>query len=308
MLGSILGLFSAAAFGANAIITRRGMLRVSSHFIATITILTGPVFFFMVAWITRDLFKLGQFPWQAYVFFALAGICHFALGRTWAYRSIQLIGANRSNIVTGLNPIVTIALAMTILKESMTLLMAIGMICTLTGPILILLKEQVVPNTHPLKAAVPGKDLDHSTLYRGVLYGIGSAVFWGSSAIFIKLGLEAGGTPINGSLIAYSAASLTILPSALFNKIHREEIIHGDKISYKIALLSGLTTNIAQLLRFLALGVGSVIVISLVQRTVPLWVVLFGFIFNREYESFSRWVLLGNGLLVAGTVLILVSS
>lgn len=308
MLGSILGLSSAAAFGANAIITRRGVLRTSSNFIATITIFTGPVFFFMAAWITGDLFKLGEFSWQVYGFFALSGISHFALGRTWAYRSIQLIGANRSNIVTGLNPIVTIVLAMTILKESMTLLMAIGMICTLTGPIFIVLKEQVIPNAHPLKAAVPGKDLDRSTLYRGVVYGIGSAIFWGSSAIFIKLGLDAGGSPINGSLIAYSAASMTILPSALYNKKHREEILHGDKISFKIALFSGLTTNVAQLLRFLALGFGSVIVVSLVQRTVPLWVVLFGFVFNREYESFSRWVLLGNGLLIAGTVLILISS
>ena len=176
------------------------------------------------------------------------------------------------------------------------------------GPLTLGFKRNFNSRDARLAAAVPGKDLDHSTLYRGVLYGIGSAVFWGSSAIFIKLGLDAGGSPIDGSLIAYSAASLTIMPSALFNRKHREEIIHGDKISFKIALFRGLTTNIAQLLRFLALGFGSVIVVSLVQRTVPLWVLVFGFAFNREYESFSHWVLLGNGLLVAGTVLILISS
>ena len=49
------------------------------------------------------------------------------------------------------------------------------------------------------------------------------------------------------------------------------------------------------------------IVVSLMLRTLPLWVLLFAFIFNREYESFSRWVLFGNGLLMVGTILIISS-
>jgi len=84
-------------------------------------------------------------------------------------------------------------------------------------------------------------------------------------------------------------------------------MLHGDKQSLKIALFSGLTSNIAQLSRYIALGLGSAIVISLMLRTMPLWVLCFAFIFNREYESFSRWVLLGNGLLMSGTILILLS-
>ena len=70
-------------------------------------------------------------------------------------------------------------------------------------------------------------------------------------------------------------------------------------------IFSGLTTSIAQLLRYLAFGYGSVIVVSLMLRTLPLWVLLFAFVFNRQYESFSRWVLLGNGLLVIGTILVI---
>ena len=36
----------------------------------------------------------------------------------------------------------------------------------------------------------------------------------GSSAIFIKLGVECGGSPVMGSLIAYTSASIVISPSA----------------------------------------------------------------------------------------------
>ena len=307
MLGAILGLISAVAFGANSIITRRGMLRVSSNYVATMTVFTGPIFFLIVGSITGDLFKLRQMPLQAYVYLALSGITHFALGRTWGYRSIQLIGSNRSNIVTSLNPVVTIILAMIILRETITLIMGIGILCTLTGPLLILLKERVIPSAVQLKANPHGKELDRPTLYKGILYGIGAAIFWGSSAIFIKLGLEHGGSPIAGSFIAYLSASIAISPSSLFNKDHREEILHGDKQSFKIALFSGLTTNVAQLMRYIAMGLGSAIVISLMLRTMPLWVLLFAFIFNRKYESFSRWALLGNSFIITGTIMVLLS-
>ena len=151
-----------------------------------------------------------------------------------------------------------------------------------------------------------GKEIDRRTLYVGIFYGMGAAIFWGSSAIFIKLGLESGGSPVAGSLIAYLAALMFIIPSFL-NRENRKEIIEADGKSFQIALINGLTVNIAQLLRYLALGYVSVIIVTLSIRTTNLWVLLFSYIFNREYESFSRWVLLGNILLIAGTVLILIS-
>jgi len=307
MLGPILGLISAIAFGANSIITRRGMLRVSSNYMAIITVFTGPIFFLIIGGVTGDLFKIRQIPLQAFVYLALSGITHFALGRTWGYKSIQLIGSTRSNIVTSLNPVVTVILAMIILRETITLIMGIGILFTLVGPLLILLKEQVISDAVQLKANPHGKELARSTLYKGIFYGIGAAIFWGSSAILIKLGLEHGGSSITGSFIAYLSASIAISPSLFFNKDRREEILHGDKQSLKIALFSGLTSNIAQLLRYIALGLGSAIVISLMLRTMPLWVLSFAFIFNREYESFSRWVLLGNGFIILGAILIFLS-
>jgi len=48
-------------------------------------------------------------------------------------------------------------------------------------------------------------------------------------------------------------------------------------------------------------------VVSLMLRTIPLWSLLFSFLFMREYESFSRWVLLGNALLVVGAILVVFS-
>jgi len=305
MLGIVLGLGSAAAFGISWIVTRRGVLRASSNYVATISVFTGPIFFSFVAIIAGDLFRLSQFPWGFYLYMALSGIVHLALGRTWTYRSIQLIGATRSNIVISLNPIVTVILGMIVLRETVTPMMAVGIVCTLMSPLAVLVTEPTVSGDALSGVTTSGKELDRPTLYKGFCYGIGGSLLWGSSAIFIKLGLENGGSPIVGSLIAYLSASIVILPFSFLNRGYREELLHGDRNSLRIALYSGLITNIAQLMRYIAIGLGSAIVVSLMLRTGPLWTLLFSFIFNREYESFSRGVLLGNALLIVGTLLII---
>ncbi len=306
MLGIVLSLASSVAFGANSIIARRGLLRVSSDYIATISIFTGLAFFIVATGITGDLYGLARLTWKSYLFWALSGVIHFALGRTWAYRSLKLLGSNRSNIVTSLSPIATVALAMLLLKETVTPFQALGIIFTLSGPILMLLKEQTSEETSSTSSSVSrAKEVNRRDMFLGVLYGAGAAVFWGSSGIFIKFGLDAGGSPVVGTLIAYAAASFVISPSLLFSSERRREIFNEDRGPLPIAFFSGLTTSFAQLLRYLSFGFGSVIVVSLMLRTQPLWILLFAFMFNRQYESFSRWVLIGNGLLMIGTLLII---
>lgn len=308
MIGTLLGLGSAVGFAANSIITRRGVLRVSSNYIAVTSIFTGTLFFLLLLALTGHLFSLREIPWKALVFWVLAGIIHFALGRTWAYRSIQLIGSNRSNVVTSLNPVVTIVLALVILREEVNALMTLGIFFSIAGPLMVLLKEETLTATNPVSGAIQGKDVDHSTLYKGFFYGVGAAVFWGSSAIFIKLALrEGGGSPIAGSFLAYLAASLVVGPSALVNPVTRREILREDASSLRLAIVCGLTAGVGQLLRYLALGYTSAILVSLLNRTIPFWVLILSFLFIRKYESFSRWVLIGNALLVVGTLLVLIS-
>jgi len=306
MLGAVLGLGCAATFGANAIITRRGVLRASSHYIATLSILTGPLFFLIVAGLTGDLFRLDECPWQATVFLALSGIIHFVFGRTWGFKSIQLIGSNRAYVVLGLSPVISIALAMLAVGETVKPLTALGIIFSLSGPLLTLLKEKRVDRDTTFRVNEHGKEVDRRTFFVGMLFGLGAAVFWGSSSIFIKLGLEKGGTPVGGSLIAYLAALIAISPLFL-NREKRREILKPDKRSFQLALFSGLSTNVAQVLRCFALKYGSVILITFMIQTTPLWVLLLSFMFNRKVESFSRWVLLGNALLIVGTILVIIS-
>lgn len=307
MLGAAFGLAFAVTFGANSIITRRGVLRASGSYVANVSILSGPVFFLVIAAIVGDVFKLGQFSLQSYFYFAIAGVVHFAFGRTFGYKSLQLIGVTRSNIVTGLSTIVSVGMAVAFLHEPLTPLVVLGILISLLGPVLITLKDETIAVGSQDSIIPGGRAVDRPTLYRGLLYGAGSAIFWGSSPLFIKLGMASGGTSIVGNLTSFTAAALFISPSFVGIKVRRE-LLNPDFGSLKLALMSGFTTNLAQMLRFLALAYTSVTVVSLMQRTIPVWSLGFAYVFNRKLESFGPWVLLGNGLLLAGSILVMLEQ
>jgi len=307
VLGVALGLGFTACFGLGSMIIRRAVLRASARYVTSISVFIGPPFFLLVASFSGELLKLGQFPWQVHAFFAVSGVMHFALGRNCANRAIQLIGATRSSIVTGLKAIVGIVLAVTILKETLTLFMGLGVVLALLGPALMLGKELAVTSNTESGALSHVTELDRHSLYKGMLYAVSAAVLWGSSSVFIKLALENGGSSVVGTLIAYLAASVAIGPSILLSRSTNKEMTTMDGRSLRLALLGGLTINIAQMLRYLALAHTTVIVISVMTQTTPLWVLLFAFIFNRRIESFSRWVLLGSALLIIGTTMVVVS-
>jgi len=303
MLAAILGLASAACYGVSSTIARRGVLKGNSTYVANVSVLTGPPTFLLATVITGDLFRLGQCPWQAYIFFASSGIIHFALGRTLAYRSIQLIGVNRSNIFTSLNFIVTIILAVVILREVVKPPAIIGIILAFSGPLLTTIKETRTSWNAKSDENFETK-IERRTLYKGILYGTVASIFWGTSPILVKFGLDIGGPPVLGNLVAYVAASAVICPSLFLGAENRRTILNKREEALKPALSCGFVTNMAQLSRNLALQYGSVTVVSLMGRTIPIWTLLFAFTFIRKHESFSRWVLLGNGLIFIGSLLV----
>ncbi|MBI4321271.1 MAG: DMT family transporter [Chloroflexi bacterium] len=305
MLGILLGSVMAASFAANSIITRRGVIRAGSSFVSIVAISTGPIFFLIVATVSGEVFNLAHFNWKTYLFFSLAGIINFSLGRTVAYRAVQLVGSTRANIVIGTYFIVSISLAAIFLGEPLTPFIGVAMVMVLFGPALTTLKEPTASRDARPMGTVPGRHVDRRTLRMGMLLGAGAAVFWGTSPIFIKLAFQNGGTPLAGSLIAYSAAVLALTPS-LLNRKTRAELFNADRQSYRLAISSGLTSNLAQMARYLALAYAPVMTVSLMERTTPLWGLVFAFLINRQYESFSRWVLLGNSMVLMGTLVAMV--
>ena len=222
--------------------------------------------------ITGDLFRVSHFPWGFYLYMALSGIVHFALGRTWTYRSIQLIGATRSNIVISLNPIVTVILGMIVLRETVTPIMVVGIVCTLMSPLVVLVTEPPVSGDALSGVTTPGKELDRPHPLQRVPLWNRWFPFLGEQCHFHKA--WPGGRRIPDRREPHRLSVCFHRHPPVCNheqRLSRGQLLHGDKNSLRIALFSGLITNIAQLMRYIAIGLGSAIVVSLMLRTGPLW-------------------------------------
>ncbi len=302
MLESLFALGSAASFGIATILTWHGVLRVSSNYIANLTILIGFAFFLIVCTLTGDTFQVFRYTWQALLFFAISGIMHFALGRTLSYQSIRLIGGTRSNMVTNQNIIVTAVLAVIFLADPINLRIIVGILISISGPLLMAFKENVVSGRSRGKEGTEAYKENRRSVINGTLLAACTAVLWGSSAVFIKLGLANGGSSLGGAVIGYAAAMVFIIPS-LINRNSVKEFRSVDRKTFHVALWVGITTSLAQMFRYLALAKGSLILTTMLFRTGPVWVLLFAFFMNRKAENFTRWVLIGNGLLLAGIII-----
>lgn len=305
VLGVLLGLGCAAFFGANSVATRRSVLRASPNYLSIVTVFSGPVFFLLAATATGEILRAGEIPWKAYSFFAATGLINFAIARTIHFRTVQLIGTNRAYTISGFYSILSVVLAAIVLHEPLSPMVILGVLVSLSGPILTALKENTVSTGVYLHANPHRREVDRGTLYQGMLLGAASALLYSTGPLFIKLGLDNGGTSLLGSLTAYLTASLIISP-ALLSQRTRAELVSTDSKVLRLALLGSATACAAQLLRYTALANSTVTTVSMMERTFPVWSLLFAYIFNRRHESFSRWVILGNVLLLAGSALVII--
>src|SRR5574341_2141991 len=96
-LGIVFSLLSAASFGINEAMTRRGMQGASASQGLYITVTFGAPAFLFASIVTGQLAQAGGLSPLGLLWLAAAGIVHFLGGRYCNYRSIGAIGANRSH-------------------------------------------------------------------------------------------------------------------------------------------------------------------------------------------------------------------
>ena len=117
MLGALFAVFSAATFGLNNAVVRRGMVTGTVGQSMAISVPMGVVCFLLLALATGELDRLMHFPPMAAAWMAGFGVLHFVIGRYCNVRANQLAGVNLTAPVVQLQVIVTLVLAVTLLHE-----------------------------------------------------------------------------------------------------------------------------------------------------------------------------------------------
>ena len=295
MIGSIFALMAAVFFAGNTVLIRRAVLKVADASLGTlISVPMGVPLFFIALVVSGQTGDLLRFSRQEIIWLSLAGILHFVVGRSLFYGCVQQVGANVAGILRRTNILVAVILGIALLNEPLTWVLAAGVALIISGITLTGLSSQTFRNADGKFARIPAKAL---------LLGFGCGLAWGISPIFIKLGLKENGAAVSGAFISYLAATVFLGISL----IGRRRKTAADQLTLPAVVLflsGGIFSFSANLVRYLALSLAPASVVTPLVSTEPIFMMALAFIFNRQLEIFSRPVMIGSVLVVAGTILL----
>jgi drug/metabolite transporter (DMT)-like permease len=310
MLGAVLSITSAACFALYSACARRGVITASVFQALAFTVPLGLPLFLLVAVASGQFSAIFTFSRVNYLWLSLAGVFHFIWGRYCSTRAIKAIGSNLASPVQQTSLVISLTLAVVLLDESFTPISILGIILLFIGPAIIIAGQRqkkssgaAVDGLTDEEAKADEKPVFEPKYLEGYTFAALTATGYGLSPIFVRLALEGTGpeVAIAAGTVSYIAATaffaLLLIPSRNFTHI---AAVDRKVIPWFIS--SAVFVGIAQLLRYLALSLAPVTIVSPLQRTSMVFRVVFTTLINREYEVLNARVIIGIAVSLLGAV------
>ena len=242
--------------------------------------------------LTEDLSLLLQAPVSAYVNFGLAGLIHFFLGWTLITVSQNRVGAARTGALVGATPLFATLVAALAFDEFLSPPVLVGVVTVVAGVYFV---------------SVSGKNEANPVRFswRDSIYGLGVALCFSISPIFIRGGLDELDSPLLGVTIgmAVSAIAYGIILLLRNERLNLNQVPR-DSLYYQVA--AGLFVGASTWIRWLALTMAPVaVVLALGRLNVPVVIILSIFLIGQKEERVTGRVWLGATLVVAGSLLLI---
>ena len=272
----------AAVLSAGATIFIRQGLRTSGSLSGFwINVLVGMIAIWVAVAVTGGP---GPVSPKAFGYFVLAGLVGTVAGRLFRFVAIERVGASVAAALINLNPMVATILAIVLLGERVTLPIVVGTLVIVLGTVLL---------------SLSGSRLGFAP--RLLWLPILSATCFGMVSILRKLGLGGAG-PIIGTALNVTTAAVAFAAFMLATGQRDALIVRGRALAYFAA--AGLMENAAVFLNIVALGMGTVSVVTPLYGSSPIFVLLLSFFFLRGIEVLTVRVVTGTVLIVFGIYLI----
>ena len=291
-----LAFLSALSFAASNTLVRRGVLHGSVAQAIAITVPLGA----LIGW---PWLLLAGPEWgevvdgDLVILSACAGTIHFIFGRYCNYRAIQAMGANLVAPVQQASIVVTLALAVLILGESLNAQQGVGIALVLASPL-------VVMRRRPRQGHAEGTF--RPDIGSGYFYAALSALAFGVSPVFVGLALRNASGVVDGiasGTWAYTAAAVLVLGTLVWRKRDVQGLL-ADGPARRWYVLSGIAVAISQFLGYMALAIAPVSVVVPIQRiSIVLRFGLAGLV-NRQVEVFGLPMVFATVTSLAGALLI----
>jgi drug/metabolite transporter (DMT)-like permease len=307
VLGAVLAALSAASFGLNNAMTRRGVLTGSVGQALAIGVPIGVPMFFLFALFSGGLGAVANFQRDALLVMVATGVLHFICGRYCNYRSVKAMGANLSGPVVQLSLIVSLALAIVVLQEGLTPLRVIGIVLVILGPALMHRSDASPSPRIDAGAAAGGRSVAagpppfQPRYAEGYLFGLLAAACYGVTPILIRTVVERGGLAdsMAAGLISYCAATAVIALMMLWPGQWRH-VRSIDPVPAKWFVGSGVLVTVSQAFLYLALVVAPVSVVMPILQLHLVFRFLLARVMNPHHEMFGGMMMLATALSVIG--------
>jgi drug/metabolite transporter (DMT)-like permease len=307
VLGAIFAALSAASFGLNNAMTRRGVLTGSVAQALAIGVPIGIPMFFLFALVGGGLGAVKNFSHDALIAIATTGIVHFICGRYCNYRSVKAIGANLSGPVVQLSLIVSLFIAITVLHEGLTPLRVVGIVLVILGPALMHRPDAAPAAAIDAGAAAGGRSVAagpppfRPRYAEGYLFGVMAAACYGVTPILIRIVVERGSLAdsMAAGLLAYCAATAVLALLLLWPGQLRHVLSIGP-VPAKWFFASGVLVTISQMFMYLALVLAPVSVVMPILQIHLVFRYVIARLVNPHHEVFGGMMILATAISVTG--------
>ncbi len=136
-LGILFSLLAAVGFALNGVLARPGM-RYTSFYLGTLVSLLASSLLIGTIALVVDASAFLQVTLSGLFWFALLGLLHFSLGRTFNFKAIQCLGVSRTSLLLGTTPLVATLLALVFYGEGVSPLLGMGTLLVVAGVMLVI--------------------------------------------------------------------------------------------------------------------------------------------------------------------------
>ena len=215
--------------------------------------------------------------------FLLAGIVAPGLSQVLFAYAVRDAGPARASVAVGMAPLVSVAIALTLLDEPAKPLVVLGAFAIVLGGVALALEGSRPPHVRRL----------------GLVFALGTMVLFASrDSLIRRLSIGTEIDPAVAAAATLGSGTVVILVSLLLTR-------RPVSLRPIVAVLpTGLAYGLSYVLLFEAFYRGRVSVVSPLVATESLWTVVLAFLFLRRHEHVGIRLLLGALLVVAGGALI----
>jgi drug/metabolite transporter (DMT)-like permease len=197
-LGELAGLLTSVAWSGTSVLFTKATQQVGSLVVNRVRVLFALVFLMLLNLVFYGNLLPTDAGAQRWLWFALSGAIGYALGDVLLFQSFLCIGPQRGMLMMSLAPLMSAGLAWAFFDEILTGMQMLGVIVTLAGVVLVILRRRMETSATA-----------NSSL-QGVLFGLGAAAGQAVGYVLSKQGLVDDFSPIAGNSIRMLAAVIVL--------------------------------------------------------------------------------------------------